>query len=43
MVEMVYINTNDLKSTMYIIKLLRGNTKVVRKEFLKSSNIIDIA
>ena len=42
-VQLVYINTNDPKSKKYIINLLCGNTKVVIKELLKSSNITDIS
>ena len=42
MVELVNINTNVPDSTKYIIKFLIGYTKVVTKEFLKSSNLSDI-
>ena len=43
MVDLVDINTNDYDSTKYNIKLLRGNTKVVKNYFLKSRNIPKIA
>ena len=39
MVELVDINTNDPYIIKYIVKFLRGNTKIVTKEFLKSSNL----
>ena len=42
MVELVHVNKNDPYSIKYIIKFLRGNTKVVTKGFLKSSNVPDI-
>ena len=42
MVELVDINTNDNDSTKYSIKLLRGKTMIVTKEFLKSRNVPDI-
>ena len=33
------INTNDTDSNNYSIKLLRGNTTIVTKEFLKYRNV----
>ena len=42
MVYLVYINTNDPKSTNYIIKLLNRNIRLVTKELLKSRNVPDI-
>ena len=42
MVELVDVNANDPDSIKKIIKFLTGNTIVVTKEFLKSSNIPDI-
>ena len=42
MVEMLDIYTNDNDSTKYIINLLRGNTMIVTKEFLKPMNVLDI-
>ena len=42
MVELVDTNTNDPNSTRYIIELLRGNTMIVTKESLKSTNVPDI-
>ena len=42
MVDMVDIKTNDPDSIKYSIKLLRINTKIITKEFLKSSNVSDI-
>ena len=39
MVDLVNINTNDSGSIKYNIKLLRGNTMIVNKEFLKSRNV----
>ena len=39
MVDLVDINTNDLKSTKYSITFFSGHTKAVTKEFLKSSNL----
>ena len=42
MVEMVYINPNDIKSKKYRIKFLSGNKKVVTKELPKSRNVPDI-
>ena len=42
---MVYtedVNKNDSDIIKYIIKLLSGNTIIVTKEFLKSSNVPDI-
>ena len=41
-VELVDVNKNDPGSIKYIIRLLRGNTMVVTKEFLKSRNVPDI-
>ena len=41
MVDMVDINTNDFDITKYSIILLRGNTMVVTKQLLKSSNVPD--
>ena len=41
-VKLVYINTTDTDSKKYRIKLLRGNTRVVTKEFLKSRNVPDM-
>ena len=43
MVELAYINTNDLKRIKKIIKILRGNTNLVTNDFLKSRNMPDIA
>ena len=43
MVDMVDINTNYPESKKYSIKFLRGNTKVVTKDFPKSKNVPDIA
>ena len=43
--EMVYtvdINTNDSGISKYRIKLLRGNTIIVTKAFLKSRDVLDI-
>ena len=37
--ELVDINTNDTNRTNYRSKLLRGNTKIVTKEFLKLRNV----
>ena len=42
MADLVDINTNDPDSTKYSIQLLRGNTMIVTKEFLKSNNVLDI-
>ena len=42
MVELVDVNTNDLDSIKYIIKILIVNTMVVTKEFPKSRNVSDI-
>ena len=42
MVEMLDIYTNDNDSTKYIINLLRGNTMILTKEFLKPMNVLDI-
>ena len=42
MVEMVDLNKNYPDSIKYINKLLRGNTMVVTKEFLKSRNVPNI-
>ena len=42
MVDLVDINTNDPDRSKYSIKLLRGNTIIVTKEFLKSRNVPDI-
>ena len=42
MVDLVDINTTDTDSTRYIINFSRGNTMVVNKELLKSSNVPDI-
>ena len=42
MVDLFNRNDNEPESTEYITKLLRGNTKVVTKEFLKSINVPDI-
>ena len=42
MAELVDLNTNNLDSIKYIIKFLRGNTTIVTKKFLKSSNVPDI-
>ena len=39
MVYLVDVNTNDPDGIKCIIKLLRGNTIVVSKEFLKSRNV----
>ena len=41
-VYLVGVITNDPDSIKYIIKLLRGNTMIVTKEFLKSGNVPDI-
>ena len=41
-VDIVDINNNDTDSTKYISKLLRGNTMIVTKEFLKPRNVPDI-
>ena len=37
--ELVDINTNGPDRTHYRRKLLRGNTKIVTEEFLKSRNV----
>ena len=42
MVDLVDVNTNDLDSIKFIIKLLMVNTMVVTKELLKSRNVSDI-
>ena len=42
MVDLVDINTNDSDIIKYSIKLLRGNTTIVTKEYLKSINLSDI-
>ena len=39
MVDLVEVNTNDPDSIKYIINLLRVNTMIVTKEFLKSRNV----
>ena len=36
------LKKNDPDSTKYIIKLLRGNTMAVTKEFFKSRSVPDI-
>ena len=41
MAVLVDVNTNDPDSIKYINKLLRGNTMVVTKDFLKSRNVPD--
>ena len=43
MMELLGINTNNPESTKYTIKLLHGNINIVTKEFLKSTNVPDIA
>ena len=43
MADLVDVNTNDPDSIKYINKLLRGNTMVVTKDFLKSRNVPDTA
>ena len=42
MLYMVDINTNDPDINKYSIKLLIGNTIIITKELLKSSNAPDI-
>ena len=39
MVDLVKLNTNDTDSINYIINSLIGNTMVVTKELLNSSNV----
>ena len=39
MVDLVELNTNDTHSINYIINYLIGNTMVVTKELLNSSNV----
>ena len=39
MVDLVNINTNDSDSIKYIIKILRGKTIIVSKDFFKSRDV----
>ena len=42
MVDLLGINTNDPDSKQCSMKFLQGNTMVVTKELLKSSNVLEI-
>ena len=42
MADLVDINNYTPDITKYVIKFLRGNSMIVTKEFLKSSNVPDI-
>ena len=42
MMDMVYINKNDTDRNKDRIELLRGNTMIVTKYFLKSRNMPDM-